>query len=101
VEVCSFPGALDFLGRSGQMKEIKPGDQVVGMAMDGETIEVFKVVKVLPDGVQVEESSGKISRASLRMLDEKIYEKIVEKQGQVKTLKQEIRQLYEKLEPIG
>lgn len=83
------------------MKELKPGDHVVGMALDGRTIEVFKVVKAGPDGVQVEETSGNLSKAGLRAYDEKIVEQIREKYAAVRGLKQEIMDLHEKLEPVG
>lgn len=83
------------------MKQIQPGDQVLGMGMDGETIEVYRVVKVAADGVQVEETSGKLSKAGLRVHDERIFRQIQERDRQVKTLKQEIRKLYESLESIG
>lgn len=83
------------------MKKINPGDQVVGLALDGETIEVHKVVKVSGDGVQVEATSGKLSRGSLRAYDENIVEQIREKERQVKALRQAIRKLYEKLVPLG
>ena len=83
------------------MKTIQPGDHVVGMAMDGETIEVYKVVKVSSDGVQVEETSGKLSRAGIRVYDESIVHQIMDKDRQIKALRQEIRKLFESLEPIG
>ncbi|MEJ2716655.1 MAG: hypothetical protein P8182_05880 [Deltaproteobacteria bacterium] len=83
------------------MKQIQPGDQVLGMGMDGETIEVYRVVKVAADGIQVEETSGKLSKAGLRVHDADIFRQIQEKDRQVKALKQEIRKLYESLDPIG
>jgi hypothetical protein len=83
------------------MKQIQPGDQVLGMGLDGETIEVYRVVKVAADGVQVEETSGKLSKAGLRVHDEHIFRQIQERDRQVKALKQEIRKLYEGLEAIG
>ncbi len=83
------------------MKEIHPGDHVVGTALDGETVEVYKVVKVAPDGIQVEETSGKLSRGSLRLYDEGVVLQIMEKDRQIKQRRQEIRRLFESLEPIG
>lgn len=83
------------------MKKINPGDQVVGLALDGETIEVHKVVKVSGDGVQVEATSGKLSRAGLRTYDKDIVEQIKAKEREVRELKQIIRMLYEKLDPLG
>jgi hypothetical protein len=83
------------------MREIHPGDHVVGTAADGDTIEVYKVVKVAPDGIQVEETSGKLSRGSLRLYDEAIVQQIVTKDRRIKELKQEIRKLFESLQPIG
>jgi hypothetical protein len=83
------------------MKTIQPGDHVVGMAMDGETIEVYRVVKVSGDGVQVEETSGRISKSGLRSYDELKVNTILEKDKQVKALKQEIGELFQSLEPIS
>jgi len=68
---------------------------------DGETIEVYTVAKVLADGVQVEGTSGKLSSAGLRIYDEDIVNKIVEKENQVKALKREIRTLYESLGQVA
>jgi hypothetical protein len=83
------------------MKEIQSGDHVVGTALDGETIQVFKVVKVAPDGIQVEESSGKLSRGSLRRYDEAIVEQIMDRDRRVKELRREIRELFDSLQPVG
>jgi predicted RNA-binding protein YlxR (DUF448 family) len=83
------------------MKTIKAGDQVVGMTMDGETIEVYRVVKISGDGIQVEETSGKLSRGALRAYDEKVIQKIQEKDRQLKALKQEIRDLFVSLKPVS
>ena len=83
------------------MKKIQPGDLVVGMAIGGEAIEVYKVVKVAPDGVQVEETSGKLSRSGLRVHDAGITEQIMTRQNQANALRQEIRELFESLEPVG
>ena len=52
------------------MHTIQLADQVVSMAPNGETIEVYTVVKVLADGVQVDGTSGKISKAELRVYRE-------------------------------
>lgn len=82
------------------MEQIKAGDQVLGMGMDRETIEVYRVVKVAPDGIQVQETSGKLSKAALRVYDEEIFQKIREKDRQIKDLKQEIRELYNNLKTI-
>ena len=48
------------------MRTIQLGDQVVSMAPNGETIEVYTVVKVLLDGVQVDGTSGKMTKTELR-----------------------------------
>ena len=82
------------------MEQIQAGDQVLGMAMDRETVEVYRVVKVAPDGIQVQETSGKLSKATLRAYDEEIFQKIQEKNRQIKDLKQEIRELYNSLKTI-
>ena len=82
------------------MKTLKAGDQVVGMAMDGETIEVYKVVKVSGDGIQVEETSGKLSSAGLRAYDEAVVQELLAKDKQLKALKQQIRDLFVSLEPV-
>lgn len=82
------------------MNQIKAGDQVLGIGMDGETIEVYRIVKVAADGIQVEETSGKLSKAALRVHDEEIFRKILEKDRQIKSLKQEIRELYNSLKTI-
>ena len=79
------------------MKTIGPGDQVVSMAPNGETVEVYSVVKVVADGVQVDGTSGKLSKAALRLYNEDIVDRIREKEDQIKTIKQEIRSLYNTL----
>jgi len=95
------PGKAPILTqRSIAMKTIQPGDQVVGMAMDGETIQLYKVVKVSADGVQVEETSGKLAKAGLRVRDDAIVRQIMEKDQRIKGLKQEIINLYQTLEPL-
>ena len=91
----------DATRRNGPMKEIHPGDHVVGTALDGETIEVYKVVKVAPDGIQVEETSGKLSSGSLRLYDEAVVLEIMKRDKQIKELKQEIRKLFDSLQTIG
>ncbi|MFZ5867968.1 MAG: hypothetical protein ACOYXY_18935 [Thermodesulfobacteriota bacterium] len=83
------------------MKTVQPGDQVVSMASDGANVEVYTVVKVLPDGVQVGESSGKLSTSAIRMYDEKVVGQILEKNGRITALKQEIRSLYDGMDRIG
>ena len=53
------------------MHTIQLADQVVSMAANGgHTIEVYTVVKVLADGVQVDGTSGKLSKAELRVYRE-------------------------------
>jgi hypothetical protein len=52
------------------MKTIRTGDQVVSMAPDGETVEVYSVVKVVGDAAQVDGTSGKLSKAALRLYPE-------------------------------
>jgi hypothetical protein len=44
------------------MNAIQPGEQVVSMAPDRESIEIHTVVRILPDGMQLDGASGKISR---------------------------------------
>ena len=83
------------------MKTIKPGEQVVSMAPDGETIEVYTVIKVLPDGVQVDGTSGKLSKAALRVYREDAVNRIREKEQQLKAIKGEIRALYDSLSALG
>ncbi|MEW6530362.1 MAG: hypothetical protein AB1473_05970 [Thermodesulfobacteriota bacterium] len=83
------------------MKTVQPGDQVVSMAPDGANVEVYTVVKVLPDGVQVGESSGKLSTSAIRMYDEKAVGQILEKNGRITALKQEIRSLYDGMDRIA
>ncbi len=82
------------------METIQPGDQVVGMAPSGWAIEVYTVVKVLPDGVQVDGASGKFSRAELRKYSEDTVNKIREKEKQLREIKGEIRALYDTLEGV-
>jgi hypothetical protein len=82
------------------MKSIQSGDKVVLMAGDDESIEVHTVVKVLADGVQVDGASGKLSRAGLRLYRDETVNRIHEKEAQLKALKQEIRSLFESLEPV-
>jgi hypothetical protein len=83
------------------MQTIRPGEQVVSMAPDGETIEVYTVVKVLPEGVQVDGTSGKLSRAGLRVYREDAVNRIREKERQLKAIKGEIRALYDSLGALG
>ena len=83
------------------MHTIQLADQVVSMAPNGETIEVYTVVKVLSDGVQVDGSSGKISRAELRVYKEDTVNQIQEKESQLKAIKREIRSLYDTLDEVG
>lgn len=83
------------------MRTIQIGDQVVSMAPNGEAIEVHTVVKVLPDGVQVDGSSGKISKLELRVYREGTVNRIREKEGQLKAIKREIRSLYDGLDEVG
>ncbi len=79
------------------MKTIGPGDQVVSMAPNGETVEVYSVVKVVGDAAQVDGTSGKLSKGALRLYDENIVNRIREKEDQIKTIRQEIRSLYNTL----
>ena len=83
------------------MRTIRIGDQVVSMAPNGEAIEVCTVVKVLADGVQLDGSSGKISKPGLRWYREDIVNQIREKEGQLKAIKREIRSLYNGLDQVG
>ena len=83
------------------MKTIRPGDQVVSMAPNGETIEVYSVVRVVADGVQVDGTSGKLSKTALRLYDEDLVNRIREKEDQIKAVKQEIRSLYNTLGEIA
>ncbi len=83
------------------MKTIRPGDQVVSMAPNGETIEVYSVVKVVADGVQVDGTSGKLSKTALRLYDEDVVNRIREKEDQIKKIKKEVRSLYSKLVQIA
>ena len=83
------------------MKELKPGDQVVGLSNDGAGVEVYKLVKVWTDGVQAEDTSGQLSKASLRAYDEQLVDTLLEKTEQIKTIKQEIRGIFESMQKIG
>ena len=83
------------------MGTIQVGDQVVTMAPDRETIEVLTVVKVLPDGVQVDGASGKLPKAELRVFSEDTVNRIREKESQLRTIKREIRSLYDTLGGVG
>jgi hypothetical protein len=83
------------------MKELKPGDQVVGLSNDGAGVEVYKLVKVWTDGVQAEDTSGQLSKASLRAYDEQLVNALLEKTEQIKTIKQEIRGIFESMQKIG
>ena len=83
------------------MKTIRPGDQVVSMAPKGETIEVYSVVKVVADGVQVDGTSGKLSKAALRLFDEDVVNRIREKEDQIKKIKKDVRSLYNTLGEIA
>jgi polyhydroxyalkanoate synthesis regulator phasin len=82
------------------MSAIQLGDQVVSMAPNGETVEVYTVVKVLADGVQVDGTSGKLSKAELRVFREDIVNQIQEKEGQLKAIKREIGSLYDRLAKV-
>ncbi|AFM24306.1 hypothetical protein [Desulfomonile tiedjei] len=79
------------------MNTIQPGDQVVSMGPDRESIEVHTVVSVLPGGLQVDGTSGKISKTELRAYKESIVNQIREKESELKSIKQDIRSLYESL----
>ncbi len=79
------------------MKTIQPGDQVVSMGSDRESIEVHTVVRVLPGGLQVDCSSGNISKVELRTYQESIVNQIKEKESELKSIKQDIKSLYESL----
>ena len=83
------------------MQRIQPGEQVVSMVPDGESIEVHTVVKVLADGVQVDGASGKLSKAELRVYSEAAVNRIREKEKQLKKIKREIRDLYDTLGRVG
>ncbi len=89
------------LERGCGMRTIRIGDQVVSMAPNGEAIDVCMVVKVLSDGVQLDGSSGKISKPGLRWYREDIVNQIREKEGQLKAIKREIRSLYDGLDEVG
>ncbi len=82
------------------MHAIRLGDQVVGMAPNGETVEVYTVVKVLADGVQVDGTSGKLSKGVLRLYSEDTVNQILQKEGQLKAIKREIRSLYDRLDQV-
>ena len=83
------------------MKELKPGDQVVGLSTDGAGVEVYKLVKVWTDGVQAEDTSGQLSKTSLRAYDEQVIKTLLEKTEQIKTIKQEIRGIFESMQKVG
>lgn len=83
------------------MGAIQVGDQVVTMAPNRETIEVLTVVKVLADGVQVDGASGKLPKAELRVFTEDTVNRIREKESQLRTIKREIRSLYDTLDGVG
>ena len=83
------------------MQSIRSGDKVVLMAGDGESIEVHTVVNVLADGIQVDGASGKLSREGLRLHHEETVSRIHEKEELLKTLKREIRSLFDSLPPVG
>ncbi len=84
-----------------RMKTIQPGDQIVGLAANGETIEVYTVVKVLPDGLQVDGTSGKLSKSELRVYDEDTVNQLKEKERQIKAIKQEIKSIFNTLDRIS
>lgn len=83
------------------MRTIQLGDQVVTMAPNGDKVEVYTVVKVLADGVQVDGASGKLSKAELRVYSEDTVNRIQEKEGQLKAIKREIKSLYDRLDELG
>jgi polyhydroxyalkanoate synthesis regulator phasin len=83
------------------MRSIQLGDQVVTMAPNGDKVEVYTVVKVLADGVQVDGASGKLSKAELRVYNKDTVNQIQEKEGQLKAIKREIRSLYDRLDEVG
>jgi len=62
---------------------------------------VYKLVKVWTDGVQAEDTSGQLSKASLRAYDEQVVNRLLEKTEQIKTIKQEIRSIFEGLQKVG
>ncbi|MFC1833849.1 hypothetical protein ACFL2Q_03830 [Thermodesulfobacteriota bacterium] len=82
------------------MKTIQSGDQVVTLSPDGESIEVYTVVKALPDGVQVEGTSGKLSKGELRVFTEEAVNAIREKENQLKAIKQEMRSMFDDLDSV-
>lgn len=82
------------------MPIIQAGDQVVELAPDGERIEVYTVVKVLADGVQVSGASGKLANASLRQYNEDVVKQIKEKENRLMSLKRDIKLLYESLKGV-
>ncbi|MGO9565971.1 MAG: hypothetical protein ACLP5H_00375 [Desulfomonilaceae bacterium] len=83
------------------MHTIQLADQVVSMAPNGETIEVYTVVKVLADGVQVDGTSGKLSKGELRVYKKDTVNQIQEKESQLKLIKREIRSLFDTLDAVG
>lgn len=82
------------------MHTIQLADQVVSMAQNGETIEVYTVVKVLADGVQVDGTSGKLTKTELRAYSTDTVNRIREKESQLKTIKREIKSLYDTLDRV-
>jgi len=83
------------------MPIIQAGDQVVELAPDGERIEVYTVVKVLADGVQVSGASGKLASAGLRHYNEDVVKQIKEKEVQLMSLKRDIKLLYQSLKGVN
>jgi hypothetical protein len=82
------------------MHTIQLAEQVVSMAPNGETIEVYTVVKVLTDGVQVDGTSGKLTKTELRAYSTDTVNRIREKESQLKTIKREIKSLYDTLDRV-
>ncbi len=82
------------------MEKIQPGDQVVSMAPNGETIEVYSVVKILADGVQVDGTSGRLSKTELRRYNAETVNGIREKEKQLREIRRDIRALYDVLPGI-
>ncbi len=82
------------------MRTIQLGDQVVSLAPNGETVEVYTVVKVLTDAVQVDGTSGKLSKGALRLYSKDTVNQILQKEGQLKAIKREIRSLYDRLDAV-
>jgi hypothetical protein len=86
--------------RSYLMKELKPGDVVAGMTEDGSGVEVYKLVKVWNDRVQAADTSGNLSRATLRAYDEHVVQQMMQRSNQIKALRQEIRNLFDGLKRV-